>query len=95
MPARHNPFKAALAARQPQIGLWLGLANPIASELCSHAGFDWLVIDGEYGPNEITSTLAQLQAIGPAATPSCTRRWVRFTASNNSSTMAPRPFWCR
>ena len=64
MPAPHNPFKAALAARQPQIGLWLGLANPIAAELCSHAGFDWLVIDGEHGPNEINSTLAQLQAIG-------------------------------
>lgn len=64
MPAPLNPFKAALAARQPQIGLWLGLANPISAELCSHAGFDWLVVDGEHGPNEITSTLAQLQAIG-------------------------------
>ena len=29
MPA-HNPFKAALAGRHPQIGLWLGLADHYA-----------------------------------------------------------------
>ena len=27
MPA-HNPFKSALAARKPQIGLWLSMAEP-------------------------------------------------------------------
>ena len=52
MPAPHNPFKAALAARKPHIGL----ASPITAELCSHAGFDWLVVDGEHGPNDIPTT---------------------------------------
>lgn len=64
MPAPLNPFKAALAARTPQIGLWLGLASPTSAELLSHAGFDWLVVDGEHAPNDIPLTLAQLQAIG-------------------------------
>ncbi len=69
MPAPLNPFKVALAARQPQIGLWLGLANPVTAELCSHAGFDWLLVDGEHAPNDIPTILAQVQAIGQRAHP--------------------------
>ncbi len=64
MPALLNPFKAALAERSPQIGLWLGLANPVSAELCAHAGFDWLLVDGEHAPNDIPNILAQVQAIG-------------------------------
>ncbi len=64
MPAPFNPFKAALAARTPQIGLWLGLTSPMVAELCALAGFDWLVVDGEHAPNDIPSILAQVQAIG-------------------------------
>ena len=33
MPPPRNRFKAALKARQPQIGLWLGLADSYAAEL--------------------------------------------------------------
>ena len=33
MPAPQNPFKAALKAGRPQIGLWLGLADPYAAGL--------------------------------------------------------------
>jgi 4-hydroxy-2-oxoheptanedioate aldolase len=58
-----NPFKDALAAGQAQIGLWLGLADPYAAELCAGAGFDWLLIDGEHAPNGLRDVLAQLQAI--------------------------------
>ena len=32
-----NPFKNALAQRQPQIGLWLGLANAYCAEICAGA----------------------------------------------------------
>ena len=41
-----NRFKAAIAADQPQIGLWLGLADAYSAEICAGAGFDWLLIDG-------------------------------------------------
>jgi 4-hydroxy-2-oxoheptanedioate aldolase len=68
MPAPRNTFKAALAARQSQIGLWLGLADPYMAEISAGAGFDWLLIDGEHGPNHIRSILGQLQAV--AALPS-------------------------
>ena len=58
-----NLFKQQLLAQQAQIGLWLGLANPLSAELCALAGFDWLLIDGEHAPNTLSSILAQAQAI--------------------------------
>jgi len=62
----HNQFKSALTEQTgPQIGLWLALAGPHTAELCATAGYDWLLIDGEHGPNDLRSTLAQLQAIAP------------------------------
>ena len=60
-----NSFKQALAKPGAQIGLWLGLADPYAAELCATTGFDWLLIDGEHGPNDLRSMLAALQAIAP------------------------------
>lgn len=64
MPAPINSFKAALATGTPQIGLWLALANPVSTDLCANAGFDWLLIDGEHAPNDIRSMLSQAQIIG-------------------------------
>ncbi|HEV2484052.1 MAG TPA: HpcH/HpaI aldolase/citrate lyase family protein [Terracidiphilus sp.] len=58
-----NAFKQALAEGHRQVGLWSGLACPIAAEILAGAGFDWLVIDGEHGPNDITTLLPQLQAM--------------------------------
>ena len=74
-----NPFKNALTQRQPQIGLWLGLANAYSAEICAGAGFDWLLVDGEHAPNGLTDILAQLQAIAayPVPTPSRGCRWAR------------------
>ena len=60
-----NGFKSALRARQPQIGLWLSMANAYTAEMCATAGFDWLLVDGEHAPNDVRSILAQLQALAP------------------------------
>ena len=62
-----NTFKRAIAQPGAQIGLWLGLADPYTAELCATAGFDWLLVDGEHGPNDLRSMLAVLQAIAGAA----------------------------
>lgn len=64
MPA-HNPFKTALAAGQPRIGLWLSMADPYLAEAAATCGYDWLLIDGEHAPNDLHSTLAALQAVAP------------------------------
>jgi 4-hydroxy-2-oxoheptanedioate aldolase len=63
-----NPFKHAIAARKLQIGLWCSLCSNVASDIVSHSGFDWLLLDTEHSPNEIPDLLAQLQvtARGPA-----------------------------
>ncbi len=58
-----NPFKAALAAKNAQVGLWLSMADPYLAEVSATAGFDWLLIDGEHAPNDLRSTLAALQAV--------------------------------
>lgn len=63
MPENH--FKIALQAGLVQYGLWLGLGETFSAEICAGAGFDWLLIDAEHGPNDLRSILAQLQAIAP------------------------------
>ncbi|SLN10529.1 aldolase/citrate lyase family protein [Pseudooctadecabacter jejudonensis] len=64
MPAPHNPFKAAIAQGNVQLGCWLGLADPYIAEISAGAGFDWLLIDAEHAPNDLRSITAQLQVIG-------------------------------
>ncbi|HAZ54190.1 MAG TPA: 2-dehydro-3-deoxyglucarate aldolase [Franconibacter helveticus] len=58
-----NKFKAALAAHQTQIGCWSALANPISTEVLGLAGFDWIVLDGEHAPNDVTTFIPQLMAL--------------------------------
>jgi 4-hydroxy-2-oxoheptanedioate aldolase len=58
-----NVFKRALREGRTQIGMWLALANPYTAEVCATAGFDWLLIDGEHGPNDVPLILSQLQAL--------------------------------
>jgi len=66
MEIKKNTFKAALqSGERAQIGLWLGLGDPVCAEICAGAGFDWLLIDGEHSPNDVRSILAQLQAVAP------------------------------
>ena len=61
-----NSFKQALRAGRPQIGLWLGLADPYSAEMLAGAGFDWLLVDGEHAPNDLRHVLSTLQAIASA-----------------------------
>ena len=61
-----NTFKQALTERA-QIGLWLSLAHAYPAEVCATANYDWLLIDGEHAPNNLQTTLQQLQAVAPYA----------------------------
>ena len=65
MDISRNLFKQALHENKAQIGLWVGLADAYVAELLAGTGFDWLLIDGEHAPNDLRSTLAQLQAVAP------------------------------
>lgn len=64
MPAPENPFKKVLREDQGLLtGLWVALANPHSAEICAGAGFDWILIDAEHGPNDIPLIAAQLAAV--------------------------------
>ncbi len=56
-------FKEKLARGKPLLGLWQALANGYTTEICAHAGYDWLLFDGEHSPNSAQTLLAQLQAV--------------------------------
>ncbi len=58
-----NDFKRRLESDDVQYGIWVSLADAVAAEISAGAGFDWLVIDGEHAPNDLRSSLAQLQAV--------------------------------
>lgn len=60
-----NSFKQKLLAGEVLYGLWLGLSDTFSAEVCAGAGFDWLLIDAEHGPNDLRTIFSQLQAIAP------------------------------
>ncbi len=58
-----NGFKQALQQGSQEIGIWLGMCNSTAAEICAFAGYDWCLIDCEHAPNTIETTYSQLQAL--------------------------------
>ena len=62
-----NDFKRRLLAGETLIGCWCSLANPITTEVLGIAGFDWLLLDGEHSPNDITTFIPQLMALKDSA----------------------------
>ncbi|MEY4756110.1 MAG: hypothetical protein RJA34_1008 [Pseudomonadota bacterium] len=60
-----NHFKHALRAGRAQIGCWVGFADAGVAEALAPCGFDWLLLDGEHGPNTPRTVLDQLRAIAP------------------------------
>ncbi|MGH8278867.1 MAG: aldolase/citrate lyase family protein [Gammaproteobacteria bacterium] len=73
MDAIKNPFKHALQTGKRQIGLWAALADPYVIEVLATAGFDWLLIDNEHAPNDVRTTLSQLQALAAYPTAAVVR----------------------
>src|SRR4051812_3249023 len=63
-----NPFKRALRAGNPQIGLWSSLSLSYTVEVIAGAGFDWILLDSEHSPADIENLLSQLQAAAPYPT---------------------------
>ncbi|KTQ69836.1 alpha-dehydro-beta-deoxy-D-glucarate aldolase, partial [Aureimonas ureilytica] len=74
--AWRNEFRHRLLAGETLIGSWCALANPLSTEVLGLAGFDWLVLDGEHAPNDITTFVPQLMALkgsnsAPVVRPPC------------------------
>jgi 4-hydroxy-2-oxoheptanedioate aldolase len=58
-----NPFKKAIKAGTPQIGIWSSLCSHISAEVLAEAGFDWVLLDTEHSPNELPAVQNQLDAM--------------------------------
>ena len=76
MELARNNFKKAIAEGRVQIGLWSSLCSNIGAEVLADAGFDWILLDGEHSPNDVPSTMSQMQAlVGGTATPIVRPAW--------------------
>ena len=58
-----NALKRALQEGRPQIGLWSCLSSHVTVEVVAGSGFDWVLLDTEHSPNELTMVQSQLQAM--------------------------------
>ncbi len=76
MELMRNNFKKAIAEGRVQIGLWSSLCSNIGAEVLADAGFDWILLDGEHSPNDVPSTMSQMQAlVGGTASPIVRPAW--------------------
>jgi 4-hydroxy-2-oxoheptanedioate aldolase len=71
-----NEFKRGLASGKPQIGLWMSMTSPVATEVVAGAGFDWMLIDMEHSANDLVDAAAHLRAaVGGTAEPIARPPW--------------------
>ena len=71
-----NHFKHAIAAGQPQIGLWCSFPTHHTVEVLCRSGFAWLLLDMEHSPNDMGTLHTQLMATaGGTATPIVRAPW--------------------
>lgn len=56
-------LKERIQAGETVHGCWLNLGSGVSAEIMGHAGFDWLLIDREHGPDDHGTLVYQLQAL--------------------------------
>ncbi|HET8728951.1 MAG TPA: aldolase/citrate lyase family protein [Alphaproteobacteria bacterium] len=59
-----NAFKRGLARPERMVGVWAMSGSPVAAEALGFAGYDFVVLDMEHGPNDVPRALTLLQAMG-------------------------------
>jgi len=64
-----NPFKKAIAGARPALGCWISSASPVTAEAMGFAGYDFLVLDSEHAPADMSEIMGMLRAVAgtPAA----------------------------
>jgi 4-hydroxy-2-oxoheptanedioate aldolase len=66
-------LRERIRAGEALFGTFLGLASPVAAEICARAGFDWVIVDLEHGSGTESDLLASLLAIGTTGTAAMVR----------------------
>lgn len=57
-----NAFKVKLAGPEMHYGIFVSLADAVCAEIAAASDMDCLIVDTEHAPNDMQSTLSQLQA---------------------------------
>jgi 2-keto-3-deoxy-L-rhamnonate aldolase RhmA len=66
-------LRRRIHAGETLVGTFLGLASPVAAEICARAGFDWVIVDLEHGAGTEADLLPSLLAIGSTGTAAIVR----------------------
>ena len=65
---RPNTVKALWHEDKPAIGAWLSSASTMVTDQMTHAGYDWLLVDGEHSPVDIQTAVQMMQVISGTET---------------------------
>jgi 4-hydroxy-2-oxoheptanedioate aldolase len=66
-------LRARLASGEPTVGTFLGMASPVAAEVCAAAGPDWVLLDLEHGGGGEEQVGATVLAAGAYGVPTVVR----------------------
>jgi 4-hydroxy-2-oxoheptanedioate aldolase len=58
-----NRWAQRIIGDRPRFGMWIASGSGYVTEICAGSGIDWLLLDQEHAPNDIRSTLEQLQVL--------------------------------
>lgn len=61
-----NRVKRLVKAGKRTAGAWAQLCSPLATEILSRGGFDWILIDMEHAPGDLLTLVSQCQAMAAA-----------------------------
>ena len=68
-----NQFRRDLLAGKTLFGCWSSLSSHISTEVIGVAGFDWILLDGEHAPNDISTFVPQMMALKNSASAAVVR----------------------
>ncbi len=82
-----------IRAGRPRFGMWLASGSGYVTEVCAGSGIDWVLLDQEHAPNDLRTTLEQLQVLAgypdidvlvrpPSADPVAIKRLLDIGAQN-------------
>ena len=58
-----NRWTQRIGDGPPRFGMWLASGSSYVTEVCAGSGIDWVLLDQEHAPNDLHSTLGQLQVL--------------------------------
>lgn len=58
-----NRWTQRIGAGRPRFGMWLASGSSYVTEVCAGSGIDWVLLDQEHAPNDLRTTLEQLQVL--------------------------------